>query len=129
MKKKIDILTCVNEDGTVVSANVFTIEKAASDAMEAQFQAEKEDAISCGWEEDDFDFANIDEDFAEIKYGSSEYYWMITEEEITDGYADSAQALLKEYNGGACENRVELLAKAMELLERIAKYSRLTIGE
>lgn len=129
MKKTIYIVTCVNENGSVISANVFTVKGAAEDAIEAKYRWEKDDAIACGWEEDDFELDTLDEDYAELKYGSSEYYWELTEEEIEDGYAESAQALLKEYNGGACENRAELLAKAMELLEKIAKYARATIGE
>ena len=132
MKKVIYILTCVNQDNDIVSANTYKEKKFAVYGMEAQYQYEKREAVSAGYDEDELD--DDEQNFlwdekAELHYGSFEFYWKITEEEVTDGYSDEAQKLLDEYNGGACDNRAELLAKAMELIEKIAKYSNRTIHE
>ena len=73
------ILTCVNEEGTLVSAEVFDNEFKARTAMREEFEREKFDAEESGDEVDDED---IEVYAASLFFGSQSYKWDITPAEI-----------------------------------------------
>ena len=75
------ILTCVNEEGTLVSAQVFDNEFKARTAMREDFEREKVDAEASGYEIDDED---IEVYSASLFFGSQSYKWDITPAEIKD---------------------------------------------
>lgn len=73
------ILTCVNEEGTLVSAEVFDNEFKARTAMREEFEREKFDTEESGYEIDDED---IEVYAASLFFGSMSYKWDITPAEI-----------------------------------------------
>jgi hypothetical protein len=74
------ILTCVNEEGTLVSAQVFDNEFKARTTMRADFEREKYDAEESGFEIEDED---IEVYAASLFFGSMSYKWDITPTEIS----------------------------------------------
>ena len=74
------ILTCVNEEGTLVNAQVFDNEFKARTAMRADFEREKYDAEESGFEIDDED---VEVYAASLFFGSMSYKWDITPTEIS----------------------------------------------
>ena len=73
------ILTCINEEGTLVSAEVFESEFKARTAMRESMENEKFDAEESGFEIDDED---IEVYSAFIEFGSQSYRWDITPTEV-----------------------------------------------
>lgn len=73
------ILTCVNEEGTLVSAEVFGNEFKARTAMRGEFEREKFDAEESGYDIEDED---IEVYAASLFFGSQSYKWDITPTEI-----------------------------------------------
>lgn len=73
------ILTCINEEGTLVSAEVFENEFKARTAMRESMENEKFDAEESGFEIDDED---IEVYSAFIEFGSQSYRWDITPTEV-----------------------------------------------
>jgi hypothetical protein len=73
------ILTCINEEGTLVSAEVFDNEFKARTAMRESMENEKFDAEESGFEIDDED---IEVYSAFIEFGSQSYRWDITPTEV-----------------------------------------------
>lgn len=73
------ILTCINEEGTLVSAEVFESEFKARTAMRESMENEKFDAEESGFEIDDED---IEVYSAFIEFGSQSYRWDITPAEV-----------------------------------------------
>jgi hypothetical protein len=73
------ILTCINEEGTLVNAQVFDNEFKARTAMREDFEREKYDAEESGYDIDDED---IEVYAAFIGFGSQSYKWDITPAEI-----------------------------------------------
>ena len=73
------ILTCINEEGTLVSAEVFDNEFKARTAMREDFERERDDAEESGYDIDDED---IEVYAASLFFGSQSYKWDITPAEI-----------------------------------------------
>ena len=73
------ILTRINEEGTLVSAEVFENEFKARTAMRESMENEKFDAEQSGFEIDDED---IEVYSAFIEFGSQSYRWDITPTEF-----------------------------------------------
>ena len=73
------ILTRINEEGTLVSAEVFENEFKARTAMRESMENEKFDAEQSGFEIDDED---IEVYSAFIEFGSQSYRWDITPTEV-----------------------------------------------
>ena len=73
------ILTCINEEGTLVSAEAFENEFKARTAMRESMENEKFDAEESGFEIDDED---IEVYSAFIEFGSQSYRWDITPAEV-----------------------------------------------
>lgn len=74
------VLTCVNGDKEVVSADTFTTRAKAREHMRVDFDNERTDAENAGYEE--FYEEDIDDDTADLAYGddaANEYHWAITE--------------------------------------------------
>ena len=74
------ILTCVNEEGTLVSAQVFDNEFKARTTMRADFERKWDDAEESGYEVDN---ADIEVYAASLFFGSMSYKWDITPTEIS----------------------------------------------
>ena len=78
MAKEKYLLTCVNEDHRVVSAEIYTERDKARGALARSFLAEKESAYDSGYDEDSIS-EDVSADYAHLRYGSeNEYYWQIT---------------------------------------------------
>lgn len=86
--KKIYILTCVNENGDIVSVNGYKSKDEARKIMKAQYEAEKRYAEESGLDTDGKFFG----DKAEICYGIMEavYKWTVTE--IYDPVAEDVES-------------------------------------
>lgn len=79
------ILTCVNGDEEVVSTDIFVTRAKARKRMREDFDYERSDAESSGY--DEFYEENIDDDFADLAYGddpANEYHWTIIESTILE---------------------------------------------
>lgn len=76
--RKIYILTCVNENSEVVSVQTYKSEREAKADMEAQYEAEKKEAESAGFEIDDY-FSGVEGKTAGILYGETQYRWQVHE--------------------------------------------------
>lgn len=79
------ILTCVNGDKEVVSADTFFTRAKAREHMREDFDNERSDAESSGY--DEFYEEDIDDDTADLAYGddaANEYHWTITESTIIE---------------------------------------------
>lgn len=74
------ILTCVNEEGTLVSAQVFDNEFKARTAMRESMENEKFDAEESGFE---IVGEDIEVYSASLFFGSMSYKWDITPTEIS----------------------------------------------
>lgn len=72
---KIYILTCVNEQGIVVSAEPFILLGQAENAMRRQYYTEAE-------EFDEEDRGYIQNESAFVGHEDSSYYWQIFTEEL-----------------------------------------------
>lgn len=74
------ILTCVNGDKEVMSADTFFTRAKAREHMREAFDNERRDAKSYGYEK--FRTEDIADDTADLAYGddaANEYHWTITE--------------------------------------------------
>lgn len=79
------ILTCVNGDKEVVSADTFFTKVKAQKHMREDFDYERSDAEASGY--DEFDEEYIDDDTADMAYGddgANEYHWAITESTVIE---------------------------------------------
>jgi len=131
MKKKLYIVTCVNDEVTCVSANAFPTFEGACAELKKQYDAEREDAISCGWGEDEFEVDEFNEDSAYLVYGSSTYYWEILVDEVEDNFTERAQELNDRYAEFDDEDEEEtemLLEDAMNLIAELTDKSRVVVG-
>ena len=72
---KIYILTCVNEQGIVVSADPFISEWEAKNALKRQYYTEAE-------EFDEEDRGGIQDETAFVGNDDDHYYWQIFQEEL-----------------------------------------------
>lgn len=75
MENQVYVLTCVNEEGTLVGAEVYGSEFKARTAMRESMENEKFDAEESGFEIDD---ENIEVYHAYLGFGSQSYTWDIT---------------------------------------------------
>ena len=82
MKKEIFVLTCVNEDGEVVSVELFDTYRKAHKAMKESYKREKRDAEESGYDVDDDYFNGVEAESAGLMFGSNEYKWKITKAEL-----------------------------------------------
>ena len=76
------ILTCINKEGTLVSAQVFDNEFKARTAMRESMENKKYDAEESGY---DIVYEDIEvySAFIELEFGSESYKWDITPTEIS----------------------------------------------
>lgn len=77
------ILTCVNGDKVVVSADTFFTRTKAREHMREDFDKERTNAKSAGYE--DFYTEAFGDDTADLDYGidaANEYHWTITESTV-----------------------------------------------
>ena len=77
---KIYILTCVNEDGNVVSVQPFTNQELARATMDAQYRAERREFDENGALDDDHDY--IEGNLAAVGNDRYHYVWQIYEREL-----------------------------------------------
>ena len=75
MENQVYVLTCVNEEGILVSAEVYGSEFKARTAMREDMERERFDAEESGYEIDDED---IEVYSAFIGFGGNSYKWDIT---------------------------------------------------
>lgn len=79
MAKEKYLLTCVNENHRIVSAEIHKDRDAARGALARSFLVEKECAYDSGYD-DEFISEDVSADYAHLRYGEEiEYYWQITE--------------------------------------------------
>jgi len=84
MKKNLYILTITNGNNEVVYKEAFKSYDEAAEERKDDIEAEKEDAISCGYDEEDI---VCEEDY--LKYGDApenEYFYSI--DEVNNPYED-----------------------------------------
>ena len=77
------VLTCVNGDKEVVSADAFATRAKAREHMRVAFDNERTDAENAGYEE--FLEEDLQDDTADLAYGDdavNEYHWKITESTV-----------------------------------------------
>lgn len=79
MEKKFFVLTCTNENNTIVLVKLFNSYKEAYNIMKEQFDSMKKDAKAMGYNVDDDYYNGIEPTSAGLLFGSNEYKWQITE--------------------------------------------------
>lgn len=78
--KKVYVLTCTNEESTVVSVDVFSTMAQAKIAMKGSYERELEESERQGYEPDVYD--GIEDITARVSYGDCFYDWLITEADV-----------------------------------------------
>lgn len=127
MKKEIFVLTCVNEDGEVVSVELFDTYRKAHKAMKESYKREKRDAEESGYDVDDDYFNGVEAESAGLMFGSNEYKWKIIKADAPESKKHLEPRpwwvqIFNKYNIDETEWREEL-ATTCEEAEKIAVHN------